>query len=90
MTQRFSNQLDLLFVLENSTPMGDMQTVFAQNFPALVSALDAFPNGRPDLHVGVVDSTVDVDVQGFGPGCPSPDQDDNGLLQNAPRILLTA
>jgi hypothetical protein len=85
-TQRFSNDLDVLFVIDNSASTADKQTVFAANFPRLVQALDAFPGGRPNLHVGVVDTTVDIGVQGMGPGCPSPDPNDNGLLQNTPRV----
>ncbi len=78
--------LDVLFVIDNSAQTYDKQTVFAYGFPAFVAALDAFPGGRPNLHIGVVDSTVDIGAQGFGPGCPSPDPHDNGLLQNTARV----
>ena len=44
-----------------------------QNFPKFVAALDAFPTGRPNLHVGVVDTTVDIERRRLRPGCPSPD-----------------
>ena len=81
-----SADIDILFVIDNSASTSDKQTVFAANFPKFVAALDAFPTGRPNLHIGVVTSTVDIGVQGFGPGCPSPDTNDNGLLQNTPRI----
>ncbi|HTR50102.1 MAG TPA: hypothetical protein VMJ10_05290 [Kofleriaceae bacterium] len=39
--------------------------------------------GRPNLHVGVVNTTVDQGIVGdsFGPQCPSPDPGDNGLMQ---------
>src|SRR5512135_1990238 len=83
--QRITQDLDLLFVIDN-TANADEQTVFAANFPQFVAKLDALPGGRPNLHIGVVTSTVDIGVQGFGPGCPSPDPNDNGLLQNTPRI----
>jgi hypothetical protein len=81
-----SADIDILFVIDNSASTADKQTLFAANFPNFVTALDAFPTGRPNLHIGVVSSTVDVGVQGFGPGCPSPAPNDNGLLQNAPRV----
>ncbi len=81
-----SADIDILFVIDNSASTSDKQTVFAQNFPRFVQALDAFPQGRPNLHIGVVTTTVDIGVQGFGPGCPSPDPNDNGLLVNAPRV----
>ncbi|MGE5186477.1 MAG: hypothetical protein ACM31C_30685 [Acidobacteriota bacterium] len=81
-----SADIDILFVIDNSASTSDKQTVFAQNFPQFVAALDAFPTGRPNLHIGVVTTTVDIGVQGFGPGCPSPAPNDNGLLVNTPRV----
>lgn len=84
-----SADIDILFVIDNSQSTLDKQTVFSQNFPRFVEALDAFPMGRPNLHIGVVDTTVDIGVQGYAngdTGCPSPDPRDNGLLQNAPRV----
>jgi hypothetical protein len=84
--QRFTTDLDLLFVVDNSSATSDEQTVFAANFPKFVQTLDAFPGGRPNLHIGVVDSTVDIGNTNYGPGCPSPDPGDDGLLVNTPRI----
>src|SRR5512146_1926690 len=81
-----SADIDILFVIDNSASTTDKQTIFAQNFPKFVQALDAFPTGRPNLHIGVVTSTVDIGAQGFAPGCPSPAPNDNGLLQNTPRV----
>ena len=81
-----SPDLDVLFVIDNSAQIADKQNVFAQAFPAFVAALDTYPGGRPNLHLGVVDSTVDIGAPGFGPGCPSPDPHDNGLLQNTKTV----
>jgi hypothetical protein len=84
-----SADIDILFVIDNSASTLDKQTIFAQNFPKFVQALDAFPTGRPNLHIGVVDSTVDIGAGGYGngaAGCPSPDPGDDGRLQNTPRI----
>ena len=78
--------IDVLFVIDNSASTADKQTIFATNFPKFVAALDAFPSGRPNLHIGVIDTTVDVGVQGYGPSCPSPDPGDNGLLQHTARV----
>ncbi len=85
--QLITNDLDLLFVIDNSPGMADKQTVFAANLPVFIAALDAFPAGRPSLHIGVVDTTVDIGTTAFGPGCPSPDPGDNGLLQNLARVV---
>ncbi len=80
-----SVNLDILFVIDDSPSTSDKQTVFAQNFPKFIAALDAFPGGRPNVHIGVVSSTVDIGTDMFG-GCPSPDPQENGLLQNTPRV----
>ena len=80
-----SADIDILFVIDNSASTGDKQTIFAQNFPKFVQALDAFPTGRPNLHIAVVDTTVDIGVPGFA-GCPSPDPADDGVFQNTPRV----
>ncbi len=84
-----SADIDILFVIDNSGSTLEKQTIFSNNFPRFVQALDTFPTGRPNLHLGVVDTTVDIKAQGFGngaQGCPSPDPADNGLLQNTPRM----
>ncbi len=84
-----SADIDILFVIDNSTSTLDKQMVFAQNFPRFIQALDAFPMGRPNLHIGVVDTTIDIATQGYANGnvgCPTPDPRDNGLLQNTARV----
>jgi hypothetical protein len=78
-----SADIDLLFVIDNSGSTQDKQTVFAQNYQNFVAALDRFPTGRPNLHVGVVTSTVDTGGQATSPCHPASDQ--TGLLQNASR-----
>jgi len=75
-------ELDVLFVLDNTE--ADVQTVLASNFVNFVSALDALPGGRPNLHIGFIDTSVDLGQP--LPGCPSPDPTDNGLLQNTARV----
>ncbi|MGE5184081.1 MAG: hypothetical protein ACM31C_18550, partial [Acidobacteriota bacterium] len=72
--------LDVLFVIDNSASTLDKQALFEANFQRFVDVLDTYPGGRPNLHVGVVDTTVDLGAPGFA-GCPSPDPGDNGLLQ---------
>ena len=79
--------LDILFVIDNSASTADKQTVFAQNFPNFVAALDAFPGGRPNLHIGVTSSSVSIgnsDVAAFGMACVT---GDDGELQNIARPM---
>jgi len=81
-----TQDLDILFVIDNSSSTFDKQTLFASNFLRFVQALDSFPTGRPNLHIGVVTTTVDIGTSQFGPACPSPDVQWNGRLQVAPQI----
>ena len=84
-----SADIDILFVIDNSASTLDKQTIFAQNFPRFVQALDAFSTGRPNLHIGVVDTTVDIGVSGYANGaggCPTPDPADDGRLQDVARV----
>jgi hypothetical protein len=77
-----SADLDVLFVIDNSQSTKDKQQVFADNYGKFVTALERFPGGRPNLHLGVVTSSVDVGAAGFGGQChPASGQD--GVLQNA-------
>jgi hypothetical protein len=82
-----SNDLDVLFVVDNSSSTQDKQALFASNFAALAQSLDSFPMGRPNLHIGVVSTTVgtgsDTD---FGSSCPKAAPSDDGLFQNTPRV----
>src|SRR3984885_3748186 len=54
-----SADIDILFVIDNSSSTADKQALFQTNFTNFVAALDAFPTGRPTLHMGVVTTTVD-------------------------------
>lgn len=73
--------LDILFVIDNSKSTQDKQTAFAKNFGNFVAALQAFPTGQPNLHLGVITTSVDVGVELGDPAC-HPAANQNGLLQN--------
>ncbi len=76
--------LDLLFVIDNSASTQDEQTALLASFSSFVTALDAFPSGQPNLHLGVVSSTVKIggqDVASYGAACVEA-VGDNGLLHN--------
>jgi len=77
-------EVDLLFVIDDSRSTSDKQTVFAANFPRFVQALDAFEKGRPNLHIGVVSTTVDPGTTALGGACPHPAATDDGRLHNEP------
>jgi hypothetical protein len=82
-----AHDLDVLFVIDNSASTADKQALFAQNFATLADHLDASADGRPNLHIGVVSTTVgtgsDVD---FGSACRKTMPSDDGLLQNTAQV----
>ena len=77
-----TDELDVLFVLNNSASTADKQAVFSVDLPKFVAALDNFPNGRPDLHIGFTSTSVSIGASGFGANCAN---GDDGLLQSTAR-----
>jgi len=77
-----NRNVDILFVIDNSTSMNDKQDTLAANFPLFINVLNAIQGGLPNVHIGVTSSDVGVppftQEQCTGTG-------DHGLLQNTPR-----
>ena len=82
-TVLITNDLDVLFVIENSADAADIQAALAINMPRLFTALDALPNGRPNLHVGVASTSVSIGRSNRGANCAN---GDDGVLQNTARV----
>lgn len=77
-----SADLDILFVIDNSPSTRDKQAVFAANYVNFVARLESFPT-RPNLHLGVVTTSVNIaDGSLGGSQCHAGNKQD-GLLQNA-------
>jgi hypothetical protein len=83
------NEVDVLFVVDNSNSMGEEQSVLAAEMEVLTRELLA-PSGPgipavEDLHVGVV--TTDMGTRGHEiQTCSDPIYGDDGVLQNTGRI----
>src|SRR5438105_2385070 len=73
--------IDILFVLDNSPSMAPKQAELAHRFPALLSLLGSnAPNGRPaHFHLGVV--TTDLGAQQFNIGAQCRPGGDGAKLQ---------
>jgi hypothetical protein len=69
-----NNDVDLLFVIDNSNSMDEEQTALNANFDRFIDVLDNLQGGLPDLHIAVVTSDM-----GGCTGIPSGD----GLLHVA-------
>ena len=60
---------DILFLVDNSPSMDPKQKALADNFPKMIEQLDALPDGRPDLHIGVVSSDMGAGGTPIGGNC---------------------
>jgi hypothetical protein len=75
--------VDILFMIDNSSEMTVMQQKLYDQIPAFVNTLAALPSGLPNLHIGVIDS--DMGAPGDSTtslGCTA--MGDQGELQSAP------
>jgi len=77
-------KLDLLFMVDNSQSMVPLQQKLLANFPVLMQVLRTQPGGLPDLHVGVVSSSMGAGPTADIAQCPP--GGDGGKLQSTPRI----
>jgi hypothetical protein len=53
-----SRAVDILFVIDNSSSMEQEQASLARNFPRFIDKLQAIEGGLPDVHLGVVSSSL--------------------------------
>ena len=80
-----ASQLDLLFVVDNSSDMTEEQVILVERLPRLFVALSA---AGLDTQVGVV--STDMGVGGHRiPTCDEPDFGDDGILRTAGNTALS-
>lgn len=80
-----STDIDLLFVIDNSNSTQDKQDAFIASFKQFTDALERFPTGLPNIHMGVISTTID----GTSALCPPTGKDD-GRLHVKPAGACTA
>jgi hypothetical protein len=81
--------LDVLFMIDNSSSMTEMQQKLATQLPQFVSALEALPMGLPNIHLAVVSSDLGAPGDATSSlGCTV--TGDQGLFQSQPRGNCTA
>jgi hypothetical protein len=78
-----NRDIDLLFMIDNSSSMQPLQRKLFAAFPAFIDALKGFPGGLPNLHVAVVSSSLGAGVETSVPRCPP--GGDQGIFQTQPR-----
>lgn len=80
---RINTDLDLLFVVDNTSTMAGRQLALEHSFASLAAHLEFAEGGMPNLHVGVV--STDLGASGYPvPGCGF--GGDGGALQASARI----
>jgi len=83
-----NNELDLLFMIDNSQSMAPLQDKLMANFPIFMNVLKALPNGLPDIHVAVVSQDTGPGIYDL-PSIHCRYQGDQGLFQYQPRGSCT-
>jgi hypothetical protein len=77
-----NRNLDVLFMMGDWIGMGVNQTRLIKAFPAYVDVLAALPDGLPNLHLGVVSSSMGAGRNASINVCPP--GGDRGVLQTKP------
>ena len=83
-----NRNLDVLFMVDNSSSMRLQQANLTTNFPMFMDALKALPGGLPNIHVAVVSSDMGAG-DGNIAGCNSTGGG-NGVFQYTARGTCTA
>jgi hypothetical protein len=82
-----NRNVDILFLVDDSSAMGLPQANLVRNFPALMTALENLPGGLPNIHIGVISSDMGAG-DGSIAGC-DPSGGKNGVFQYTPRGRCT-
>ena len=77
-----NRDLDILFVIDNSSSMRQEQESLVANFPKFIEVLEKIDGGLPNVHIGVISTDVGAGPEGSN---ICPEGGDNGLLQFAAR-----
>ena len=79
-TVDLNQDLDILFVIDDSRSMEREQDEIVENFHRMIEVLEGLPTGLPNIHLGVISTDV-----GAGESCAVPDVGP-GVLRDAPMI----
>jgi hypothetical protein len=87
-TQKVNNEIDILFMIDNSSSMSEMQTKILAQLPLFMNVLTGLMN-PPSLHVAVVSSDMGAPGDATGSiGCTP--NGDSGQFQSMPQGTCTA
>jgi hypothetical protein len=80
--QQINRKIDLLFMVDNSSSMMQLQTKMAAQFPVFTDVLKNLPGGLPDVHIAVISSSMGAGQEQGIAQCPV--GGDRGQFQFAP------
>ena len=88
--QKVNNDIDILFMVDDSSSMTSMQQKLVTQLPTFMQVLQALPMGLPSVHVAVVSSDMGAtsDQGATGIGCSTVGDDGNFFF--APEGTCTA
>jgi hypothetical protein len=77
-----NRNLDILFMIDDSSSMSSLQTKLIEQFPAFMDVLKNLPGGLPNVHIGVVSSSMGAGRNPSIDHCPQ--GGDQGVLHTKP------
>jgi hypothetical protein len=87
-SQKVNNNIDVLFMIDNSSSMDSMEKKLVDQLPTFMDILEK-PMLKPNLHVAVVSSDMgapsDENLSGTGSNCNLSAGGDQGQFQSSPR-----
>jgi hypothetical protein len=80
--QSINRNIDIVFMVDDSLSMAPIQTKLTAQFPTFMNVLKNLPNGLPNVHIGVVSSSMGA---GRNPGVDHcPQGGDQGMFHTRP------
>jgi hypothetical protein len=67
--ETLNRDLDIVFMVDNSLSMQPLINKLTRNFPAFIQVLQNLPNGLPNVHIGVVSSSMGAGATTNVPNC---------------------
>jgi hypothetical protein len=77
-----NRNIDILFVIDNSSSMSDKQDTLADNFPNFINVLQTIQGGLPNVHIAVATSDVGAGEAAENIGNHCFGFGDEGILKN--------
>ena len=68
--QQINRKIDMIFMVDNSSSMATLQNKMVSQFPVFMNVLKALPGGLPDVHIGVVSSSMGAGQEQGIAQCP--------------------